>query len=83
VPEEHFKDTEKGILNVDRYASYNVVSDKIDLAYCWYHYPRRLIIREELLYVLKMQQFFSFFLDNHLAQISVFQFRNSGTLFAV
>ena len=43
VPEKHFKNTEKGILNVDRYASYNVVSDKISLAYCWYHLRRDFI----------------------------------------
>ncbi len=49
VPQKHFKNTEKGILNVDRYASYNVVSDKIILAYCWYHLRRDFLsIRKKI-----------------------------------
>jgi transposase len=43
VPEKYFKNTEKGILNVDRLASYNIVGDKIILAYCWYHLRRDII----------------------------------------
>jgi transposase len=43
VPEEHFKDTKAGILNVDRLPSYNIVGDKIILAYCWYHLRRDII----------------------------------------
>lgn len=43
VPEEHFKNTKAGILSVDRLASYNIVSDRILLAYCWYHLRRDFI----------------------------------------
>ena len=43
VPENHFKNTTEGIVNVDRYASYNVLSHKLILAYCWYHLRRDLI----------------------------------------
>lgn len=43
VPEKHFENTKKGILNVDRLASYNIVGDKIILAYCWYHLRRDII----------------------------------------
>lgn len=43
VPEKHFKNTKEGILNVDRYASYNIVGDKLILAYCWYHLRRDYI----------------------------------------
>lgn len=43
VPEKHFKNTKEGILNVDRFPSYNVVSEKIILAYCWYHLRRDFI----------------------------------------
>ena len=58
----------KGFLQVDGYAEYHKV-ENVTLVGCWAHYPRSLIIREELLYVLKIQQFFSFFLDNSLAKI--------------
>jgi transposase len=43
VPERYFKNTKKGIINVDRYASYNILSSKIILAYCWYHLRRDFI----------------------------------------
>jgi transposase len=43
VPENHFKNTNEGIVNVDRYASYNVLSHKLILAYCWYHLRRDFI----------------------------------------
>ena len=65
----------KGFLQVDGYAGYHKV-ENVTLVGCWAHYPRSLIIREELLYVLKIQQFFSFFLDNYLIHISVFNSEN-------
>jgi len=43
VPENHFKNSKSGILNVDRLPSYNIVGDKIILAYCWYHLRRDFI----------------------------------------
>lgn len=43
VPEKHFKNTKNGIVNVDRYASYNILSDKLILSYCWYHLRRDFI----------------------------------------
>lgn len=43
VPETHFKNTTEGIVGVDRYASYNILMNKLILAYCWYHLRRDFI----------------------------------------
>jgi transposase len=43
VPARHFENTKSGIVNVDRYASYNILSDKLILSYCWYHLRRDFI----------------------------------------
>ena len=51
VIEDHLGTIAEGILLVDRYSAYKSYAKKhkgIVLAFCWSHYPRRLIIREEL-----------------------------------
>ncbi len=40
VPEKFFGKDAKGIVNVDRYAAYNVLLGGILLAFCWYHLRR-------------------------------------------
>ena len=37
VPEKHLGGRTSGILNVDRYAAYRVLSPMLSLALCWYH----------------------------------------------
>ena len=65
----------KGYMHVNGYAGYNGLPN-VKLVGCWSHYPRRLIIREELMYVLKIQQFFSIFLDNHFTKFLVNSLKN-------
>jgi transposase len=43
VPKEHFKNTDKGIVSVDRYGAYNVLNDRLELSYCWQHLKRDFI----------------------------------------
>ncbi len=40
VPKNHFKNTKEGFVNVDRFSSYNVLTDKMILCYCWQHLKR-------------------------------------------
>jgi transposase len=40
VPKNFFGEEAKGIVNVDRYAAYNILKGNILLAYCWYHLRR-------------------------------------------
>jgi transposase len=40
VPEKHFENTKDGIINIDRFKSYNVLSEKLILSYCWQHQKR-------------------------------------------
>lgn len=55
----------RGTVICDGYSAYGNLPS-IKFANCWAHYPRRSIIREELLCALKIQQFFFFFSYNHL-----------------
>lgn len=43
VPKNHFKNTKEGFVNVDRYPSYNILTDKLILSYCWQHLKRDFI----------------------------------------
>lgn len=44
----------KGTVICDGYSAYGNLPD-VTFANCWAHYPRRLVIREELLYALQIQ----------------------------
>jgi transposase len=43
VPEEYFDSNSEGIINVDRYAAYNILKDRMKKALCWYHLRRDFI----------------------------------------
>ena len=43
VPDEYFDSNSKGILNVDRYAAYNILKERMEKALCWYHLRRDFI----------------------------------------
>jgi transposase len=40
VPKNHFKNTKEGYVTVDRFPSYNILTDKMVLCYCWQHLKR-------------------------------------------
>jgi transposase len=47
VPKQHLGEAAEGILNVDRYAAYKALGEKIRLAFCWSHIRRDFVrIRE-------------------------------------
>ncbi len=50
----------------DRYSAYKVLEGQLQRQLCWYHYPRKMIIREESLNVAYMPEILLFFLDNHI-----------------
>lgn len=43
VPDKYFGEEAEGIVNVDRYAAYNILKDRMKKALCWYHLRRDFI----------------------------------------
>lgn len=43
VPDKYFGSEAEGIVNVDRYAAYNILKDRMKKALCWYHLRRDFI----------------------------------------
>jgi transposase len=43
VPQDVFSGKEEGILSVDRYSSYKILCEHIELAFCWYHVRRDFV----------------------------------------
>ena len=43
VPDKYFGSKAEGIVNVDRYAAYNILKDRMKKALCWYHLRRDFI----------------------------------------